>query len=164
MHRNPEICETLTTFFSLGTKLLLPSWLLGFQHEERETQFLLGWLFHLTPPRAAHLVDPLDWPRPGPKINSLRPASDLNSSGLPGPESESQLTAFFQKSPKILSPSLLGMTLFTSLVSFPIRGFYCDICDYHIFPRKREHLRSICAPTRALSRTVLSLTKPNDKI
>ena len=56
MHRNPE---TLTTFFSSGMKHLLPSWLLGFRHEERETQFLLCWLFHLTPPRAAHLVDPV---------------------------------------------------------------------------------------------------------
>ena len=31
-------------------------------------------------------------------------------------------------------------------------------------PREREQLRSMCAPTRALSRIVLSLTKPKDKI
>ena len=31
-------------------------------------------------------------------------------------------------------------------------------------PREREHLRSMCAPTRALSRIVLSLTKPKDNI
>ena len=31
-------------------------------------------------------------------------------------------------------------------------------------PHEREHLHSICAPTRALSRIVLSLTKPKDKI
>ena len=31
-------------------------------------------------------------------------------------------------------------------------------------PNEREHLRSMCAPTRALSRIVPSLTKPNDKI
>ena len=38
---------------------------LVFWHEERETQFLLCWLFHLTPPRAAHLADPtgLAWVR-----------------------------------------------------------------------------------------------------
>ena len=30
--------------------------------------------------------------------------------------------------------------------------------------RECEHLRPICAPTRALSRIVLSLTKPKDKI
>ena len=35
MHRNPE---TLTTFFSSGTKRLLPSWLLGFSTRgERDT-------------------------------------------------------------------------------------------------------------------------------
>ena len=50
--------ETLTTLGCSGTKLLLSSWLLGFQHKERDTQFLLCWLFHLTPPHAAHLVDP----------------------------------------------------------------------------------------------------------
>ena len=31
-------------------------------------------------------------------------------------------------------------------------------------PRARENLRSMCVPTRALSRNVLSLTKPPDKI
>ena len=31
-------------------------------------------------------------------------------------------------------------------------------------PREREHLRSMCAPTRVLSRIVLSLTKLKDKI
>ena len=36
---------------------------------------------------------------------------------------------FFQKSPKILSPSLPSMTLFTSPVSLNIWGFYYDICD-----------------------------------
>ena len=37
MHRNPEIRETLTTLGSSGTKLLLPSWLLGFSTRgERE--------------------------------------------------------------------------------------------------------------------------------
>ena len=42
---------------------------------------------------------------------------------------------FFSNS-KILSPSLPGMTLFTSLVSFPIWSFYCDICDCHIRPAR----------------------------
>ena len=55
---NPEIRETLTTFGSSGTKLLLPSWHLGFQHEERDTQFLLCCQSYLTQQRAAHLVDP----------------------------------------------------------------------------------------------------------
>ena len=31
-------------------------------------------------------------------------------------------------------------------------------------PREHEHLRSMCAPTCALSQIVLSLTKPKDKI
>ena len=123
MHRNPEICKTLMTLCS-GTKLLLPSWLLGFQHEERETQFLLCWLFHLTQQRAAHLVDPTG-------LALLRLENQLASSRF-----KSQLTTFFQKSPQILSPSLLGMTSFTSPVLFPIRGFYYDTCDCHILPAR----------------------------
>ena len=37
MHRNPKTLETLMTLSSSDTKLLLPSWFLGFQREERET-------------------------------------------------------------------------------------------------------------------------------
>ena len=38
MHRNPETLETQTTLGSSGTKLLLPSWLLGFStRRERDT-------------------------------------------------------------------------------------------------------------------------------
>ena len=93
--------KTLTTLGSSGTKLLLPSWLLGFRHEEREMQFLLCWPFHLTQQMCGA---------------SRRPQTGLASSSF-----KSQLTAFFQKSPKILSPSLLGMTSFTSPspISYP---------------------------------------------
>ena len=150
MHRNPA--KHLTTFFSSGTKLLLPSWLLGFQHEERATQFLLCWLFYLTPPCAAHLVDP----------SGL--ASPRSKNQLASPRSESQLNAFFQKSPKILGPSLPGMTSFTSSVLFPIGGFYYDIYDCHTLPvRVWTPALNMC-PTHALIRTVLSPTKPKDKI
>ena len=147
MIRIREICGCVKTFtcigirkntrntddsFGSGTKLLLPSWLLSFQHEERETQFLLCWLFHLTQ-QCAGIPKSTGLASPSPKINPLRPASDHNSSGLPGSESESQLTAFF-KIPKNPSPSFPGMTSFTSTVLFPIQGFYYDICDCHILP------------------------------
>ena len=120
--------EILTTLGSSGTKLLLPSWLLGFS-----TQFLLCWPFHLTQPRAAHLVDPT-------RLASSRFENQLASSRfkcqLASPSFGSQLTAFFQKSPKILSPSLPGMTSFTSPVSFSFWGFYYDIYDCHILPAR----------------------------
>ena len=103
-----------------GTKLLLPSSLLGFWHEERETQLLLCWLFHLTQQRAAHPLDPT--------------------------RSKSQLTAFFSKYPRIPAYSFLGMTSFTSPVTFPIRGFYYDICDCHIVPaRARTPALNVCS-------------------
>ena len=139
MHRNPE---TLTTFFSSGTKLLLPSGLLGLQHEERErerhTQFLL---FHLALPRAAHLVDPTG-------LASSRFENQLTSARF-----KSQLTAFLQKSPKILRPLLPGMTSFTPPVLFTIWGFYYDICDCHTLPA--------LAWTPALNVCPYQCTKPN---
>ena len=57
------------------------------------------------------------------KINSLRLSPNLNS-----------LLLF--KITKNPSPSLSGMTSFTSPVLFPIWGFYCDICDCHILPAR----------------------------
>ena len=85
------------------------------------------------------------------KINSLRLSSNLNS-----------LLLF--KLTKYPSPSLPGMTSFTSPLSFPIWCLYCDICDCHILPARAWTLALMYAPTHALSRKVLSLTKPKDKI
>ena len=56
------------------------------------------------------------------------------------------------------------MTSFTSPVKFPIWGFYCDISDCHIIPARAWTPALMFAPTHALSRKVLSLTKPRDKI
>ena len=61
--------------------------------------------------------------------------------------------SFFQKSPKILSPSLPGMTSFTSPVVFSIRGFYYDISDCHILPAR--------AWTPTLNVCLYPCTKPN---
>ena len=141
MHRNPE---TLTTLFSSGTKLLLPSWLLGFQHlgeRERHTIF------------SSMLTVPSD---PTTRGASRRP----NWTGLAGLKNQpasssfkSQLTFIFQKSLQILRPSLLGMMSFASPVPFPIRGFYYDICDSHILPAR--------AWTLALNVCLYPCTKPN---
>ena len=85
------------------------------------------------------------------KINLLRLSSNLN-------------WLLFFKITKNPSPSLPGMTSFTSPVSFPVRFFYCDICDCHILPACVLTPALMSAPTHALSRKVLSLTKPKDKI
>ena len=92
--------ETLTTLRCSGTKRLLTSWLLVFRHEERETQFLLCWLFLHRPQSTPQLA------RPGPAR----------------PRVKSQLTAFF-KNRQILSPSLLWMTSFT-----PQSYFLSGVC------------------------------------
>ena len=116
---------------------------------ERDTQFLLCWLFHLTQQRAAHHVDPTS--QVSPRLKNQRAS----------PRFESQLFQFqistncffFQKSPQILSPSLPGTTSFTSPVPFPIRGFYYDIWDCHILPAR--------AWTPALNVCPYPCTKPN---
>ena len=90
----------LFTFLSL--RLLDRRW-------ERHN-FLLSWLFHLTPPRAAPFRKLLVWPRQAPKIDLLRPSPNLNQ--------------LFLSNSQILSPSLLGMTSFTSPVFFSYLGFF----------------------------------------
>ena len=141
MHRNPKKnkhSKTLTTLVSSGTKLLLPSWLLGFQHEERDTQFLLCWLFPSDPTM-------FGTSRRSNCLASTRLKNQLASSRLKSP--------FLQRSPKILSPSLPNMTSFTSPISFSIRGFYYDICDCHILPAR--------AWTPVLNVWPYPCTKPN---
>ena len=94
---------------------------------ERDTQFLLCWLFHVTQqtrarvPRSKQLDS---------NPSSLRLRSNLNS-------------LLFFKITKNPSPSLPGMTSFTSPALFPIWGFYSDIYDCHILPA--------CAWTTALN-------------
>ena len=111
MHRNPEIRETLTTFFSSGTKLLLLSWLLGFRLEERETQFLLCWLFHLTQQRAAHPVAH-NW-------TGLAQLKDpLASSRF-----KSQLTPFFLKITQNHQSIASGHDIIHIPITFPILVF-----------------------------------------
>ena len=91
---------------------------------EIDTQFLLCRLFHQNQQPMAHLVDPqMAWPRWAPKINSPRLSLILNS-------------LHFFKIPKNPSTSLPGLASFTSLVLFPIRGFYYDICDCHMLPAR----------------------------
>ena len=144
--------ETLTTFFSSGTKHLLPSWLLSFQHEERETQFLLCWLFHLTPPRAAHLVD----------LTGLALSRFENQ--LASSRFKSQLNTFFKNHQKSLAHHFRAWCHSHPQSHFLTGFFIMTSVIVTSFPRKREHLSSMWALTRAQSRIVLSLTKPKDKI
>ena len=118
MHRNPE---TLTTFFSSGTKRLLTSWVKSFDmRRERETQFLLCWLFHLTQQTRGA---------------SHRPLTGLASSSfksqLASPSFGSQLTAFFQNHQES-QPIASGHDVIRTPVPFSIWGFYYNICDCHI--------------------------------
>ena len=161
VHNAEESRNTRNTDDSLGsgTKLLLPSLSLGFPHEERETQFFYAdcssivssQLTDPTNARAHPAIHKLHRPRPGPKNNSLRLSPNLNS-----------LLLF--KITKNPSPSLPGMTSFTSPVLFSIWCFYSDIWDCHILPARAWTPALMSAPTHALNRKVLSLTKPKDKI
>ena len=97
-----------------------------FRHEERERDthnFFLCWLFHLTPTTCGT----------PPQTTSLASASFGNRLASSKPQIS---TKSFFSNPKILSPSIPGITSFTSPVIFPIWGFYCDICDCHILPAR----------------------------
>ena len=113
--------------------------------------------------------------RPSSALNSLtQPTRTLQSTNLTGlaqvrkinllrlsPNLNSLLLFKITKNP---SPSLPGMMSFTPPVIFPIWGFYCDICDCHILPARAWTPALMSAPTHALSRKVLGLSKPKDKI
>ena len=81
MHRNPKNIRNTDDFLGSGTKLLLPSWLLGFQHEERERHNF--YYADCSSSVSFQLTDP---------TNARAPCSkQLDSS-----RSKSQLIAFFQ--------------------------------------------------------------------
>ena len=96
-------------------------WLLEFslRHEERETQFLLCWPFHLT-----QLTR-------GASPSSTGLASPRLKNQLASPSAKSQLTAFF-KNHQNSQPIASGHNLSHTPVTFSIWGFYYDICDCHI--------------------------------
>ena len=138
IHR--EFRNTRNTDDSLGsgTKLLLPSLSLGFRHDERETQFLLCWLFHLTRQRAAQ---PLDH----------------NWTGLTQVQTSTRFVllqisthCFCLKSLRIPAHRFQAWRYSHPQLHFQSVFFYCDICDCHILPpRAWTHA---WAPTHALSR------------
>ena len=100
--------------------------------------------------RAHSAVHKLHWPRPGPK-------NQLASS-----KSKSQLAAF-SKSLRIPAYRFRAWRHSHSQ-SISYLGFLCDICDCHILPARAWTPALMSAPTHALSRKVLSLTKPKDKM
>ena len=150
------IRKTRNTDESLGSgrKLLLPSLSLGFS-----TQFFYAdcssivssQLSDLTNARAHLAVHNWTGLTQVRKIYPLRLSPNLHS-------------VLLFKITKNRSPSLLGMTSFTSQVLFPIWRFDCDICDCHILPARAWTPALMSALTHALSLKVLSLTKPKDKI
>ena len=143
-----------------GTKLLLPSLSLGFRHEERETQFFYAdcssivssQLTDLTNARAHPAVHKLTSLAQVRKINTLRLSPNLNS-----------LLLF--KITKNPSPSLPGLDLIHIPSYIPYLGFLLWHLRLSHPPRARVNTCTQCVHlTNALSRKVLSLTKPKDEI
>ena len=101
---------------------------------EREPQFLLCWLFHLTRQRAAYPLDPNGLASPSSE-NQLAPSkfkSQLFWTARPGVRIT---TAFFFQNTQESQPIASRQTSFKSPVSFSIRVFYYNIYDCHILPR-----------------------------
>ena len=171
MHRNHE---TLMTFFSSGTKLLLPSWLLGFWHEERETHdFYYADCFYIV------LQFPAELLAQSQNLNSLTqqtrasrgPQTGLASpsfkSQLASPRDKSQLTSpsristncFFQKSPKFPALHFRAWRQ-----SHPSPVSYLGFLLWHLWLSHPPRASVNCTQCVHLHRIVLSLTKLNDKI
>ena len=133
-----------------GTKLLLPSLSLGFSTwGERETEVFYADCSSIV---SSQLTDPTNACTCTPQSTNwtgLAQILKINSLCL-SPNLSSLLLFKITKNP---SPSLPGMTLFTSPVPFRIWGFYCDVCDCHILP---THVNT-CTQC-------VHLTNPNDKI
>ena len=140
MHRN---LEKLMTLGSSGKKLLLPSWLLGFSTRgERDTQFLLCWLFHLTQHRAAHPV----------VHNWTGLAQVPKSTRFVQPQISSNY--FFFKNHTKSSVHRFQAWRHSHPQSYFLSGFfYYDICECHILPAQ--------AWTLALNVFPYPCTKPN---
>ena len=127
-------------------------WLLVFRHKERESQFLLCWLFHLTQQHAAHPVVP-NWP-------GLARAKKSTCFV----QRQISTNCFFKKSPKFSAhhfrawrhshPQSYSLSRVFIMTSVIVTSSACE----------HEYLHSMCAPACALSWIVLSLTIPNDKI
>ena len=102
---------------------------LVFRHEEseRETQFLLCWLYYQTQQtRCASRSPQLDWPSP---VRSIV---------------WSQLTSC-SKSPNS-QPITSGHDVIHTPVLFPIWGFYYDVFDCHILCARAWTVLNVCAP------------------
>ena len=138
------IRKTRNTDDSLGsgTKLLLPSWLLGFQHEERERDSF--YYADCSSSVSSQLIDPTNaraprsnnWTSQGPNLNSL----------------------LFSKYPRIPAHRFRTWRHSHPQSHFLSGVFIMTYVIVTFSPHEREHLCSMCAPTRALSRKVLSLT------
>ena len=112
-----------------ATKLLFTFLSLRFSDMRRErNNFLLYWLFHLIPSRAAPRHKILVLPRWAPKIVFLPVASNLNS--------------LFPPNSQIPSPPPPGTTPSTPP---PTWGLHCNICDCHTRPaRAHANTRTQC--------------------
>ena len=86
MRRNPKNTRNTDDSLGSGTKLLLPSWLLGFRQEGRETHN--SYDADCSSGVSSQLSSP---------TNARAPCSKQ----LDSPRSKSQLTAFFSKYPRI---------------------------------------------------------------
>ena len=97
-------------------------WLLVFRHEERDTQFLLSWLFQ----HRSSVNSPAELSALSQNLNSLTQQTrahpvDYDCTGL-AKAKKSQLTAFF-KNHQNSQPLASGHDVITNPVSFPIWGF-----------------------------------------
>ena len=150
--------NTRNTDSSLGssTKLLLPSWLLGFQQEEKETQFLLFWLFHLPRQRAAPSSQTITGLATLRSKNQLAPSkfkSQLFWTARPRVwistwfvQSQISTNCFFQKYPRIPAYRFQAWRHSHTQSDFLSGVFIMTSVIVTSSTHEREYLHSMCAP------------------
>ena len=121
-------------------EMFIYSWLLVFRYKERETQFLLCWLF-LHPPQS---TPQLDWPGPESNLNSLLFSKITKISAH-------CFRAWCHSHPGFIS--YLGFLSWHLWLSYPLHMWVWAWT-----------VPNVCAPAPALSRIVQSPTKLNDEI
>ena len=124
---------------------------LVFRHEERETHNFY-YADRSIWPNQTRGDSPLDWHHPETNLNYFVQRQVSTN------------CFFFQKSPKFSAHRFRAWRHSHPQAHFLSGGFIMTFVNVTSSTREREHLHSMCAPERVLSRKFPSLTKPIDKI
>ena len=151
--KNPKNTRNTDDSLCSGAKLLLPSWLLGFSTQGERDTISTMLTVQSDPTTRGHTIVP-NWIG----LTQVQKSTRFVQLQI------SINCCFFKNHPKSSTHHFRARRHSHSQSHFLTEVFIMTSVIVTSLLHEREHLRSMCAPTRALSWTVLSLTKPKDKI